>query len=290
MTTTISDFEKIETADMEVLNMSDMDWSKLSEEGDTSVFWWRVFIWTLTIIAILGMTAALFWWQIDRGVGPASTLSNVKIVRNSSMPKIAGNQSAADGFRRMSRVFPEPRQSGQYMVLAGSFVNKENAERIYNQLLAADIPVRAKQAMVNGQHHTHLLVGPYINQEAAQLAVSIIREKTGLPVDYISLDAESGKEASRNMAFMDETDENAALHPDQFFVLAGSFTERLHALRVQDRLEKKRITANIEEANEQDRTFFHVMVGPYRLAVQADNMVETIRQETGIIAETSQIL
>ena len=236
------------------------------------------------------MAAALFWWQIDKGVGPGSTLSNVRIIRTVSTPKIIREESLSNKTSEIVDIFPEPQTTGQYVVLAGSFINAKNAERIFNRLMQAGIPVRSKDAMVNGQHHTHLLVGPYGHQDSAKLAVSMIREKTGLPVDYISLEAEGETIDGSKIAIFNKLSKNSALHPDQFIVLAGSFTNHLLARRVQKRLQQKKIPANIKEANEQDRTFFHVMVGPYRLAVQANNMVNTIRQETGILAESSQVL
>jgi cell division septation protein DedD len=186
--------------------------------------------------------------------------------------------------------FPKPQTSGQYMVLAGSFINKENANRIFTKLYQAGIPVRSKEAMVNGQHHTHLLVGPYIKQKRAELAVSKIREKTNLPVDYISLALGDELIEGREIILFENLVNTSSLLPDQFVVLAGSFTTLDLAKHVQQRLYNKKITAQIKKAHEQDRVFFHVMIGPYRLAMQANNMVNTIRQETGILAESTQIL
>jgi cell division septation protein DedD len=288
MTTSSPTFENLESNSMDNSEANNMDWSTVSYGSDGSLFWWRIFIWILTLIAIFGMAAALFWWQIDRGIGPSSTLSPDKVVRTSSTPRINHPDYGAQLVR-----FPKPGSVGNFMVLAGSFVNDKNAERIYNILLQAGIPVRAKQAMVNGQHHTHLLVGPYQRQDSAELAVSLIRERTGLPVDYTSLEEEEARIKNRqisNSAQNKEREKSATLHPNQFIVLAGSFTTYDMAERVQKRLKLKNIPTDIKEVHEQDRTFFHVMAGPYGLSSEANEMVETIRKKTGILAESSQIM
>ncbi|MBF0381569.1 MAG: SPOR domain-containing protein [Magnetococcales bacterium] len=282
--------DKVDLKKLEKLDTSNLDWSDVKYGNQKTVMWWRIFIWTLTIIAIFGIAAALFWWQINKGVGPSSTLSDIKIVKRSSL-ELKDLQMAATNQAELALAdFPKPQSSGQYMVLAGSFINRDNAERIYNKLAQAGIPVHSKQAMVNGQHHTHLLVGPYVKQNIAELAVSKIREKTDLPVDYISLAVEDDVIQTKELSVFDKLANNSTLLPDQFVVLAGSFTNITLAKHVQKRLQQKQIVAKIKKAHEQDRVFFHVMVGPYRLAMQANNMVETIREETGILAESTQIL
>jgi cell division septation protein DedD len=290
MATSYSTIDNAEFTKMEKLDSTDLDWSTVNYRmPETSAFWWRIFIWVLTVIAIFGMAAALFWWQIEQGVGPSSTLSSVKIIQSTTPRSILKTIPQYKAVR-VVQDFPKPHANGKYIVLAGSFIHETNARRIYDKLRQADIPVRSKQAMVNGQRHTHLLVGPYKLQDSAELAVTMIRKKTGLPVDYTTLGVEGEVGEGREVALFDALANNSALYPDQFIVLAGSFTTRPLAQRVKQRLQKKQILANIKEAHEQDRTFFHVMVGPYRLAIQANNMVETIRKKTGILAESTQIL
>jgi cell division septation protein DedD len=290
MAMTSSAFDKAEFKKLEKLASTNLDWSDVKYGNQRSAIWWRIFIWSLTIIAIFGMAAALFWWQINKGVGPSSTLSDIKIVQSTSATYMDNTESLAEQASLFLNEFPQPQSFGQYMVLAGSFINKDNANRIFTILAQAGIPVRSKEAMVNGQHHTHLLVGPYEKQKRAELAVSKIREKTNLPVDYISLEVGDEFIEGKKIVLFDNLVNTSSLLPDQFVVLAGSFTTLDLAKHVQQRLYKKKITAQIKKAHEQDRVFFHVMIGPYRLAMQANNMVETIRQETGILAESTQIL
>ncbi|MBF0194088.1 MAG: SPOR domain-containing protein [Magnetococcales bacterium] len=287
---TSSVFDKVELKKIEKLDSTDLDWSDVNYGNQRSAIWWRIFIWALTIIAIFGIAAALFWWQVNKGVGPSSTLSDIKVVQSDSATLTDLEESFNNQERLVLQDFPKPQTSGQYMVLAGSFINKDNAARIFTKLTQSGIPVRSKEAMVNGQHHTHLLVGPYKKQKWAKLAVSKIREKTNLPVDYISLEVGDELIEGKKIVLFDNLVNTSSLHPDQFVVLAGSFTTIDLAKHVQQRLYKKQISSQIKKAHEQDRVFYHVMVGPYRLAMQANNMVETIRQQTGILAESTQIL
>ncbi|MBF0359037.1 MAG: SPOR domain-containing protein [Magnetococcales bacterium] len=289
MNSTFSHIDKAEFSKLEKLDSTNLDWSEVSYGPQTSVVLWRIFIWALTIIAIFGIATVLFWWQVNKGAGLSSNLSGNQIVQTISSQEINIVQHIDNIESESLSDFPEPETTGQYIVLAGSFVNEQNAKRIFNQLLQAGIPARSKQAMINGQHHTHLLVGPYGAKNKAKLAVDIIREKTNLPVDYISLGGDDDFDGQKLVLF-DGSAKKSDLHPDQFIVLAGSFTDQDIALRVQNRLLTQNIFATVKQANDQDRTFFHVMVGPYRLAMQANNMVETIRQKTGILAESSQIL
>ena len=290
MNSTISHIDKIEFSKLEKLDSTNLDWSEVSYGPQASIIWWRIFIWSLTIIAIFGMATVLFWWQINQGAGLSSNLSGSQIIQAISSPELNMAQHIDNKDSSSMVDFPVPETTGQYIVLAGSFVNGQNAKRIFNQLQQAGIPARSKQAMINGQHHTHMLVGPYGTKKIAKLAVDIIREKTNLPVDYISLGGDSEVFDGKKMLLFDGSANKSALHPDQFIVLAGSFTSQEIAIRVQNRLLTENIIATVKQAHDQDRTFFHVMVGPYRLAMQANSMVETIRQKTGILAESSQIL
>ncbi|MBF0455767.1 MAG: SPOR domain-containing protein [Magnetococcales bacterium] len=292
MSTSFQPLDKIDSTDFNRLDSTNLDWSSIQYGSEKSAFWWRVFIWALTLVAIIGMAAALFWWQIDRGVGPSSTLSTVKVVRAAPVETLAVATYPTIKSDSGSSSFPQSQRDGRYIVLAGSFINEKNATRIFNQLIRAGVPAWSKQAMVNGQLHTHLLIGPYKQQDSAERAVTLIRKQTGLPVDYTTLEPEGQmREGGVNtLSGVGKSAHKEVLHPDQFVVLAGSFTTRRAARRVQNRLKLKEITASIKEFHEQDRTFFHVVIGPYRIANQANQMVETIRQKTGILAETSQIL
>lgn len=287
----------MDTLNTEKLDMANLDWSSIDYGSGHASFMWRIFLWILTILAICGMAAVLFWWQINRGVIPNSTFSTAEIVRSSAQILPMDNASdtrTGEGETRPDgeNFFPTPHPSGRYMVLAGSFINEENAKRIFEKLTRTNIPVRAKQATINGQRHTHLLVGPYLEQETARTAVSLIRQRTGLPVDYTSVEVEGGMHEGATLppSIPGFAEDPATLLPGHFVVLAGSFTDRLQAEKVQARLQNKEIASTIKEVHSQDRTFFHVVVGPYRLAIQANAMVDTIQNKTGILAESSQIL
>ncbi|MBF0448566.1 MAG: SPOR domain-containing protein [Magnetococcales bacterium] len=293
MATTYTINDKTELSKMEKFDSSDLDWSTIEYGSKSSVLWWRIFIWVLTIIAIAGMALALFWWQMDRGGVPGSSLSLVQVAQNSPPGQRDAQEPTPNNQPQPTteHSFPQPEEGGRYMVLAGSFINEQNAKRIFDQLQQTGVPVRAKRAMVNGQRHTHLLVGPYVHQHSAEKAVAQIQKQTGLPVDYTTLDLEGiDKDKEETVSFSTYPNQDEVLHPDQFVVLAGSFTDQVLARRVQNRLEKEQITANLKEVHDQDRIFFHVVVGPFRLSTQANDMVEIIRKKTGILAESSQIL
>ena len=283
MNSSLSTIKKSEYVEPDQIDTesANLDWASVAYGTDKTLFLWRVFIWALTIIAIFGMAAALFWWQIDQGVGPGSPFSAFKIVRIDSQGEI--DTSNKDIFPD----FPESQPDGRFMVLAGSFVNDENATRIFDKLAMAGVPVRSRKAMVGGQQHTHLLVGPYEQQDTAELAVSLIRKRTDLPVDYTTMDDAGNTQSS--LGTTDSQDDFSML-PDQFVVLVGSFPEPNIAEHIKQRLMIKQITANIKKVNQQDRTFFNVVVGPYRLATQANEMVDTILSKTGILAESTRVL
>lgn len=240
----------------------------------------------LFVIVCVGAALAL-WWQTNLiAATPAPVMT---------VPPIPGTVTVA------APAFPEPRKDGRYMVFAGSFVNVRNAERISRQLGEVGINAHLQPGQMAGRNLTHVLVGPFAEEVEANETVSWIRDRTGIPANFLdirpippgdgqSTAARQEKEAPASGEAAKPTQTAAAakapvLQAGEYVVLAGSFTNADNANRVQKRLIEEKIPAMLKTSHVQERLFTHVMVGPYAEKEQAGEMVNQIRKETGIVAE-----
>ena len=78
-------------------------------------------------------------------------------------------------------------REGDYVVMAGSFSNLKNANRIHQRLAALNMPARLKTSHVSDRVFTHVLVGPYTKKTEAEQALAGIRKKTGIVAEFMRI-------------------------------------------------------------------------------------------------------
>ncbi len=256
------------------------------------------------LFSIVGFgTAVGLWWQssLIAATPPKTVLS---------IPSVSGSIAAIP-----APSFPEVEKDGNFMVFSGSFVSYKNAERISRQLGEVGIAAHLQAGRMAGRQLTHVLVGPFGDEEDAEETVAWIRERTGIPASYLNInpsetlertadDHRVEKPATRvsSTRIRQPVDSQAAgtgtaavdragppLRAGEYVVLAGSFTNVDNANRVHNRLRKHEIPSRLKTSHVNERLFTHVMVGPYEGQEEADRMVTEIRKNTGIVAEKMKI-
>lgn len=77
-----------------------------------------------------------------------------------------------------------------FVLQAGSFASRDNAERVVSRLRGGGYDnVRIEQVSVSGREYHRVQIGPYENRQSADLIASTIRDFLGAPVSVITMRA-----------------------------------------------------------------------------------------------------
>ncbi|MBF0588716.1 MAG: SPOR domain-containing protein [Magnetococcales bacterium] len=76
--------------------------------------------------------------------------------------------------------FPQIVASGRYRVVVGSFSNQNNAASLKRRINSKGVPAEVQKAKGNGWTRVQVQLGPFASADDARLAISILREKTGI--------------------------------------------------------------------------------------------------------------
>lgn len=80
--------------------------------------------------------------------------------------------------------FPETGK-GDYLILAGAYLKREQVKRIFTLLMENGIPAYLYEPDESSSPFTHIRIGPFATQTDAERAVTIIREKVVVELEMV---------------------------------------------------------------------------------------------------------